>query len=154
MTCLFFIFPANVHSKVIEYKNYILKENKYSLTEVCKSLTKRDSPLIDIDSISHINCMGKSLDVSVFCSDKEITNPYFTKAFISKKDKKVVCQSAKRVIVKYECSKEDFDKYCKDKELGCFLIKEKMAKRLSLAHSGLEKKILSCYFGIRDSLSL
>ena len=67
------------------------------------------------------------------------------------KNNKVFCQSAKRVVVKYECEGNK-DKYCNDVEVGCFLIKEKLAMRLKIAHQSLlQNKVLNCHFDIHSS---
>lgn len=90
--------------------------------------------------------MGTTVKVVTFCDEVEASNPYFTRAFVSVKTKKVVCQSAKRVILKWQCEGNS-DPYCKDIDIGCFLFKEKLARRLKLVHKSLDSgKYLNCYF--------
>lgn len=122
--------------------HYTTKSQEYDWKEVCRALTHRDSPLIE-DAGSKLDCMGEKVSPIEYCLQKEITNPYLTRAVISKG--KVTCKSAKRVIIKWECEGKD-DKYCKDVEIGCFLFKEILARRLKLAHSSLEDSVLNCYF--------
>ena len=144
MTCLFFSLIS--HAKILQDDHYTTGSNSYSWSEVCKHITKRESPLIEYDSISSLDCMGKKVEVDSFCNEKEAANPYYTRAVVSK-DKKVKCYSGKRVLLKWQCEGKE-DKYCKDEEIGCFLMKEKLAKRLSISHQSLDKETqtLKCYF--------
>lgn len=143
-TCLFFSQVSN--AKILKDDHYVIGEKEFSWEKVCKKLTKRDSPLIEYKSINELDCMGKSVKVIKYCDDVEAANPYFTRAIVSKNKKVIVCQSAKRVIIKWECEGAT-DKYCKDIDLGCFFFKEKLARRLKLAHKSLtDGKILNCYF--------
>jgi len=127
--------------------DHIIKDERfYSWEEVCRSLTKRESPLIEYKSISKLDCMGTAVDVMKFCDEKEAANPYFTRAKVDKTTKKVICQSSRRVVLKWECESKS-DRYCKDIEVGCFLFKEKLARRLKLVHQSLtDGKYLNCYF--------
>jgi hypothetical protein len=153
-TCLFFV--QNLNAEVIRYDNSVTGESKYSWEEACLFLTKRTSPLIDYKSISELSCMGETKQVIDFCDHKEIKNPYFARAIVDKKNRTVRCQSSKRVILKWKCE-DQLDKYCKDPEVGCFLLREKMARRLKLAHKSLtdDGKVLNCYFDTqKNSINL
>ncbi|MFT6632428.1 MAG: hypothetical protein ACJAS4_002391 [Bacteriovoracaceae bacterium] len=142
--CLFFSQFSN--AKLIKDDHYVIDTKEYTWEEVCKVSTKRASPLIEFSTISHLDCMGTKVAVVKFCDEVEASNPYFTRALVSKTKRKVICQSAKRVIVKWECEGKD-DRFCKDIEIGCFLFKEKLARRLKLVHKSLtENKYLNCYF--------
>ena len=90
--------------------------------------------------------MGQKVEISKFCNEAEMSNPYYTRGKVHKESQTVRCYSAKRVVLKWECEGKS-DPYCKDKDVGCYLFKEKLAARLKLAHSSLvEKKFLNCYF--------
>ena len=149
MACLFFYGP--VFSKIIRDDHYVTGEKSFDWKQVCFKLTKRSSPLIEYKNIRELDCMGKAVKVVRFCDEIEAANPYFTRAIISKSKKQVICQSAKRVVIKYECEGKA-DRYCKDVDMGCFLFKEMLARRLKLAHQSLtdnqlkDKKFLNCYF--------
>ena len=93
--------------------------------------------------------MKKMIDVRKFCEKKEAANPYLTRGKVGKNS--VLCQSAKRVVIKYECEGKE-DKFCQDVEIGCFLIREKLAMRLKLAHRSLtQEKYLNCHFDIHST---
>jgi hypothetical protein len=58
------------------------------------------------------------------------------------------------VILKYKCKAEN-DKYCKDIEVGCFLFKEQLAKRLKITHqSKTDDGTLNCYFDVRVNMNI
>lgn len=139
---------------IIKDEKYITGSNEYSFQEVCHNLVKGDSPLIDAASVSKLNCMGRKVEVAKFCDEKEAGNPYYIRAFIDKESKKVKCLSAKRVILHHRCEPSN-DKYCEDSEVGCFLYKEQLAKRLKVAHQSIsDDKILKCYFDVRVNMNL
>lgn len=97
--------------------------------------------------------MGEKKKVSAFCDEKEAANPYYIRGRVNQEKKQVECLSSKRVIFKYECQSKD-DRYCKDVEIGCFLFKEQLAKRLKIIHQSLSENILSCYFGLKPDMNL
>lgn len=122
--------------------HYTTKTTEYTFQEVCRALTLRDAPLIEGEG-SVLDCMGTKVKPIDFCLKREVTNPYITRAVIS--DRKILCKSASRVILKWKCEGET-DRYCKDKDVGCFLFKEVLARRLKLAHHSLQNGELNCYF--------
>jgi len=149
-----FFFATNLFAQIIKDEKYITGTSEYSFEDVCKFLTNRESPLIDYKSVTSLNCMGKSLKVAPFCEEKEAANPYYIRAVVDKESKKVQCLSSKRVIIKYQCKSKE-DTYCKDVEVGCFLFKEQLAKRLKIVHQSLtDQNILNCYFDVRVDMNI
>jgi len=143
-----------LYAEIIKDDKYITGQSEFSFKEACKFLTQKESPLIDYVSVSTLNCMGKKLKVAPFCDDKEAANPYYIRAVVDQKSKKVKCLSSKKVILKYKCEGEK-DKFCKDPEIGCFLFKEQLAKRLKVAYQSLgEEGILNCYFDVRVNMNI
>lgn len=153
IACLFFI-PEIAQAKIIKDEVSLVAEESYSYSQVCDHLTKRPSPLISYVSISKLDCMGQKVEVSKFCDQKTQDDPYYIRAVINKEQKKIICKSAKRVHIKYACESKD-DQFCQDKEIGCYLMQEKFAKRLKSAHvsilDGPKGKILSCHFTPKTS---
>lgn len=150
MACLF--FTQIVSAKIVKDEKTVTGRSTHSFKDVCKFLTKRESPLVEYKSISKLNCMGDIKEVAPFCDYKEAPNPYYIRAIVNKKEKKVECLSAKKVIIKYQCEGKQ-DKYCIDSEMGCFMLGEKLAKRLKVSHDSKteEDKYLNCYFEIKQS---
>ena len=143
--CILF-FSSFVQAKIIKDDHYITGQKKFDWKQVCFKLTKRSSPLIEFKSIYELDCMGTTVNITPFCDETEAANPYYSRAIVSKTEKKVICQSAKRVVIKWECEGKK-DRYCRDSEIGCFLFKERLAKRLKLVHQSItDKKYLNCYF--------
>lgn len=145
--CLF--FAQFSQAEIIKDDKTVTGRSTFSWTSACEYLTKRKSPLIDYKSITSLSCMGDIKEVVDFCDYKEAANPYFIRAIVLKDKKQVECLSAKKVILKYKCEGAK-DKYCLDSEIGCFMLKEKLAKRLKTVHDSLtdNKKILNCYYEI------
>ncbi len=149
MICLFFCI-FSVQAKLVKDEHYVTGSNKYNWSDVCREMTKRNSPLIEYATITKLDCMGRKVSATDFCFQKEAANPYFARGYVEKKSRKIVCQSAKRVILKWKCEGKN-DKYCQDSEVGCFLFKEKLARRLKLVHNSItDKKYLNCYFDIHS----
>ena len=152
ITCLF--FAQFSEGKLLQDEKSITGETTFSFQEACKYLTKRDSPLIEVHSINQLNCMSEIKDINPFCNHKEAANPYYIRALVDKDSKRIKCLSSKRVILKYQCEGNK-DQYCEDQDIGCFLLKEKLAVRLKAVYKNLSKEegILKCYFDIGgDSL--
>ena len=148
ITCLFFL-SFSTFAQIIQDDVFVVDEKIFSYQEVCKFLTKRESPLITFHSINKLDCMGSIVEVSSFCDAKTQEDPYYIRAIVDKEEKNVVCKSAKRVTLKYKCKMKN-DEYCQDKEVGCYLFQEKLAKRLRLVHSSLMQQgthqVLNCHF--------
>ena len=106
-------------------------------------MTKRSSPLIEKKSDTKLDCMGEVVKAIDFCQQKEIFNEFLTRGLVT--EKSVKCQSGKRVILKWSCEGES-DRFCRDKDIGCFYFKELLARRLSLVHHSLNDGVLNCYF--------
>lgn len=152
------LFTQIGFSKILKDDHYSSGYNSYSWNEVCQSLVKRKSPLIEKAGVSKLDCMGRVVSASKFCEKQEAGNAFYTRAVVFDHDETVRCYSGKKVIVKWQCnSMNDF--YCKDKEIGCYHFKENLASRLKLVHSSItksnQKDILNCYFDKgTESLSL
>lgn len=140
---LFFLFGANCFAKVETYESLVSEKKEYTYSEVCKLLTGKDYPLISKVSVDQIDCMEKKFKAIDFCEKKEAGNPYLSRGVVKKK--KVVCESSKRVTIRYRCENKA-DKFCKDQEIGCYLMKEKFAYRLQLDHGSLTDNLLKCFF--------
>ena len=147
MTCLFFALSS--HATIVKDDKSVTGRKTFTYEEVCENLTKRKSPLIDFKSITSLSCMGEVKAVAPFCDLKEAANPYYIRAIVLEESKKVECLSAKKVVIKYACEGKN-DKHCLDSEIGCFMLREKLAKRLQTTHDSFteNKKYLNCYFEI------
>ncbi len=116
-----------------------------------------ESPLIEVVSATELDCMGKKLNVAIFCDKQMAQDPYYLRAYVDADHKEVVCQSGKKVLFKYQCVKLIDRHLCEaEAKIGCLEIKQKVAKRLDLVHASVTKndkgiKELNCYF---ESLSL
>lgn len=148
LTCLFFLL-SQANADLVMDRVKVIDEKIFSYKTVCKKLTKRDSPLITFKSITKLDCMGETVDVSKFCDLKTKNDPYYIRAVVDKENKSVVCKSAKRVQIKYLCNSKR-DKLCRDKEVGCYLLQEQLAKRLKTSHASIiidgKQKVLNCHF--------
>lgn len=134
---------------------YGSRKTEFSFEEVCKKMTKRESPLIEIEDMSYLNCMGDKIRVGKFCEEKLVTDPYYISAHVDSETKKVVCQSGREVIIKYVCMLTSDKAYCDDSAIGCGLLQEKLAFRLKINHHSIllnksGKKELNCVFSPQD----
>lgn len=146
MTCLFFVNIS--FAKILKFEHKVTKESEHSFEKVCNEMAGKSIPLAQYANIKELDCMGQMIDVRKFCIKEEAANAYYTRALVAKKKKKVVCQSAKEVRIKYLCEKEN-DPYCKSEAIGCALFKKSMAYRLKLQYSYLSSNVpksLTCYF--------
>lgn len=146
---------SDVCAKIIQHDVYqVSKKKTFSLKEVCKTMLKKDYPLLQAHSASKVDCMSKLVDSIDFCEKKFPEDPYLVSGVVDSKEQKVICQSARRVVVKYSCENGD-EMFCQNSNLGCDLIKSKLARRLDLSHHSLlhtldGKKELNCYFSVNN----
>ena len=153
MACLF-IFSNLAMAKILKDEVSLIKNTEFSFQEVCLEMTKRVSELIEVKSISSLDCMGTVINVGKFCYKKMAHDPYYIRGIVNSEKKVVLCKSAKKVILKYGCYKGE--SLCKDTEIGCFKLQEKLAARLRLSHhsKSLDNsagiKVLNCYFTPKD----
>jgi hypothetical protein len=146
---LFFIVCNLTNAKIIkqEISEATIKTHSYS--DVCSYFDKKHLLLISAKDINFLDCMGELVAVREFCDNKYKNERLYLRGYIKDDTKEVVCQFGSRVSLSIQCT-EDKQQYCKDDKIGCELLKNVFAKRLSLANSSLinksEGKILNCHF--------
>lgn len=154
LLCLLFLSSSAI-AGITRDDVYGSRKKEFSFEEVCKKLTKRDSPLIEVKSITYLDCMGEETRVGKYCEEALVTDPYYLRAYIDEENKKVVCQSGREVIVKYVCMLSSDKEYCDTAEIGCELLREKLAYRLKVNNASVllnksGKKELNCVFSPQD----
>lgn len=142
-------------AQILKDDVHLKDQKEYELKDVCNFFFKQDYPLIEIKSATRLDCMKGVIEVGSFCKKKQSDDPFLIRGFIDKEKKKVVCQSARRVIVNYDCTK-DGSQSCADSSIGCYILRDKLAMRLKIVHhsfvtEGKGKKVLACYFQSKDS---
>ena len=146
------LIPFLSFASVIQDDVSTTGKNPFSFKIVCQKMVAHESPLIEAVSGTELDCMGKKVDVSIFCDKEMAADPYYLRAYIDKEAKEVICHSGKKVIFKYQCVKISDRKWCdSNPKVACAFIKEKLAKRLDIVHTSLTKnhkgiKELNCYF--------
>jgi hypothetical protein len=110
---------------------------------------KLETSLIQIKDSNTLDCFGKKVNISNYCELKVSTD--FIRGFIDKKSQKVICQSAKRIVFKYDCKSNKT--YCKSVK-ACDFVKEKLAKSLSILHRSIIDNNLNCYFTSKSEGSI
>lgn len=142
------LISSNSYSKISKFDVYQVAKKEFTLGDVCQTLLKKNYPLIQAHSQSQVDCMSTIVDVTTFCETKLAADPYLIRGFVE--NAKAYCQSATRVILKYSCESKS-DEYCKDSSIGCYKLKDKLAKRLkTVHHSIIDKKELNCYFSANN----
>lgn len=138
-------------AKVLTDDIYIKDVKSFSFKDVCQKMVGKVYPLIGQADLARVDCMKKKVNATEFCAKQLPEDPYLARGKVLKD--KVECISGTRVIFKYLCKKNDY--LCRDKEVSCFKIKEKMANRLQISHSSLvDKRILSCYFAKNNEMDV
>lgn len=141
------LFPFFAFATILQDDVSTTDKAPYSFKEVCSRMVTHETPLIDVVSGTELDCMGKKIDVGVFCDKAMAADPYYLRAYINKEKKEVICHSGKKVFFKFQCvSVQDRHLCGKDSKKSCEYIKEKLAKRLDLVKFSVEKNILTCQF--------
>lgn len=151
------LFSQASFSRLLEYDVVGSDKIFFELKNVCERMGNLHAPIIDINNVNELDCMGKKVSLLEFCLKDFKTNPKFTRGFADKKEKKVICELASRIMLKVECDTNN-DVNCMDSEIGCTDFGKKLAHNLKLAqHSLLDpkvpsadkksrQKVLTCHF--------
>lgn len=144
------IISVGVQAKFLEYSRSSESKKEFSFSEVCKSALGISVPMIKAANINQLDCMGQKVWVSSYCKQVSKTDPYWIRSYVDSDTNKVVCESARRVKIRYAC--KSGDELCSSAHLGCEFLKDSFAKSLSLNHSSFKvevegNKVMSCYFG-------
>jgi hypothetical protein len=146
------LFPLIAFSHVIQDDVATTEKSSHSFKSVCAKLVTHEAPLIEVISGTELDCMGKKVNVGVFCEKELAADPYYLRAFIDKEKNEVVCVSGKKVLFKYLCVKLSDKALCSQSaKESCKFIQSKLAKRLDMIHSSYVKnekgiKQLNCFF--------
>lgn len=146
------LFPILVFANVIQDDVSTTDKFSFSFKTVCQKMVTHESPLIEIASGTELDCMGKKVDVGMFCFKEMAADPYYLRGYVDKVKKEVICHSGKKVIFKFQCVRLQDRHLCENEaSKSCAYIKEKLAKRLDTVHASLTKnekgiKELNCYF--------
>ena len=151
MAFLFF-FISFSYAGVVRDDVTVTEKSSFSWKTVCSKMVAHESPLIEPVSGTQIDCMGKKVDVSDFCSKELAHDPYYLRGYVREETKEVVCQSGKKVSFKYQCVRLADKKLCSlSAETACEEIRRKLARRLDIVHRSFTQndkgiRELNCYF--------
>ena len=143
----FILTPQFLWGAVLVDDISITSKEIFTLKEFCQEMVTHPTPLIEVKSITTVDCMGKKVSVSDFCQKKMVTDPYYLRGYALKDH--VECLSGKKVIFKYGCRKSD--QLCAgEARASCENLRQKIAYRLDLVHSSIipkeSGKQLNCFY--------
>lgn len=148
----FLLVPFFALCAVIQDEVATTDKVSFSFKEVCQKTVTHESPLIDAVSGTELDCMGKKVSVGDFCDKEMAHDPYYLRGYVKSDTKEVICQSGKKVLFKYQCTRRNDKHLCaSNPKNACQLIQQKLARRLDMVHSSVTKnkvgiKELNCYF--------
>lgn len=148
------LFSFSSYATIVKYDVVGPKKDPFMMSEVCDWKGVKDAPLMEADSIRIIDCMGIKVNVQDFCLAKVSRQADFIRGYWDHKSKRVICQSAKSVVVKYKCTNHSQQRFCQNPEIACEGMKSRLAYNLKLFKSSLSlaenKKIgikyLHCHY--------
>lgn len=140
--------------KALEVRVLSEREQSFDLKTVCEHSGVKDALLVDIKDAHRIDCMGRTVTVSDFCTnkfkDKKDTEKLsLTKSYVGLATKRVYCQLGESVLVRLNC-KEGHQGLCKSAGNGCQKLGNSFAKDLPLQDSTKIGDVLRCYFSAND----
>ncbi|MFA6236823.1 MAG: hypothetical protein WC635_05795 [Bacteriovorax sp.] len=149
-----FLFSHTVHAAILKHDISQAHYKEFEYTEVCESMGAKDSVLITPKSLTEIECLNKTFNLTDFCLKKFPMDKTLTRGFIDKSKKKVVCEMSDSVMLSVSCDKRDL-KYCFSPKKGCEELRKIYANRLEVAHFSMLIQNLNCYFAkpIGESLN-
>jgi hypothetical protein len=121
----------------------------FDYKKVCDVMGAKEAVIITAPTVNQLDCMGTKVTIIDFCLKDYAKDSKFIRAFVEPKQKVVICEKAKRVILKYQCETKDSER-CLDSEIACFDLKKTLAYNLKVFHHSAQgtkdKKVISCIF--------
>lgn len=150
MKYLILFFSLSLHASLTKYDVTDSTKINFNYSEICTHYNKTAS-LIESKNSTTLNCMGEDVSIVEFCEEKFKNDSDYTRAYLDKNNNQVICQKAKRVVLKYKCSRNSVSSFCIDAITGCQQIKKILAHNLDTIHKSLIKRDdgsrdLNCYF--------
>jgi len=146
------LLPLISFSGIIQDEVSTTEKARFSFRTVCSKMVRHESPLIEVVSANTLDCMGKKVEVALFCDKAMAQDPYYLRAYVDESKKEVVCHSGKKVILKFQCTKKSDRYLCeRNAKKNCEHFKELLAKRLDIVHGSFTQsskgiKEINCYF--------
>jgi hypothetical protein len=78
------LFPFLVFANVIQDDVSTTDKIPFSFKTVCQKMVTHESPLIEIISGTELDCMGKKVDVGIFCDKEMAADPYYLRGYVDK----------------------------------------------------------------------
>ncbi|MDO9181774.1 MAG: hypothetical protein Q7U04_05170 [Bacteriovorax sp.] len=151
---LSFLFLINLKAAVLKHEVSSPQYKEFEYAEVCETMGTKNAILISPKSLTKIECLNKTYLLLDFCLKKFPMEKTFTRGYVDKSKKKVVCEMSESVMLSVSCDEKDL-KYCFNPKKGCGELKKIYANRLEIAHFSMLEKNLNCYFAkhIGESLN-
>ncbi len=139
-------FPFLIFAQISKVKLMESKKIAFEPKEVCKDLKYRHLLLVEIVNSHQIDCMGKKVDVQNYCRKKFANNPKFSRGYVDKKSKKVICQMANAILLSLKCI-NNYKKLCLNHKKSCINLGKIFAYNLNMYHSFISRdRELQCHF--------
>lgn len=150
-TLLAILFSSLSNARILTFEVNEKERETFTAKEVCLFSLKKEAPLVEIGKDkTQVDCMSEMVSINAFCREKRKLDPFFARGFYDEVNSKIVCQSARKIILKYECESK-LERFCEEATKGCLEMKERFAYELNIVHSGLSSseegnKVLICLF--------
>lgn len=147
-------FAKQVHAAVLKHDISSPRYKDFEYKEVCETMGSKDAILITPKSLTELECLNKSYNLTDFCLKKYPLEKSLTRGHVDQEKKKVICEMSESVMLSVSCDSRDL-KYCFNPKHGCEELRKIYAYRLEIAHYSLLEKNLNCYFSkpIGESLN-
>ncbi|WP_417335354.1 hypothetical protein [Halobacteriovorax marinus] len=154
LTFLFLFLQWPSFSKVIENKAISLSREIYPFKTVCGDMGFKDSLIEQAVGNSKIDCTSRVVNILDFCKKKTSKRQNLIRGRVDALTKNnVVCEFAKSVVLKIDCSGDSF-KCTNRKRLDCENLKKAFAYSLVLTHSAYDSRVLTCIYSDDGPLKL
>lgn len=148
----FLFISLAINAEIKQFDVYGRNVHQYKLTKVCEFFGLKENPLIDIVGMTELDCMGTVVQIEKFCHKIHGLDREYSRAYLDKKNQRVICETASRINLEYVCP--EGSTYCAASLSGCDQMKKKLAKNLHLTHHAILNKSdsqnLICYFSAKE----
>ena len=146
-------FLDEPHAAILKHDISSIQNHDFTFREMCETMGSKNLEMISANSLSEIDCMGKTFKSIDFCLKKLPLDKGLTRGIVDEKNKKIICETSTSVMLSISCDERDI-KYCRDPKKGCEELKKIFAHSLELVHSSILEKKINCYFSKHTEESL
>jgi hypothetical protein len=144
-TAILLSLSQPLYAAILKHETTQLKLHEHTYADFCQTMNAKNATLISDVGMGEIECFNQKFKITDFCLQKDPQAKHITRGYPLDKEKKVLCEEGKAVMVSVSCDERDLH-FCLDPKKGCEQLQKIYAVRFEVVHYSMLDKNLNCYF--------